>query len=80
MNIQDAMSSGISGFQRASNQADQAAANIASGVAVTPQSGNTVNMTDEVVNLKIAEQAGLASGEAIKTADEMMGTLIDIRV
>lgn len=53
---------------------------IASGVVVAPQSGNTVNMTDEVVNLKIAEQAGLASGEVIKTADEMMGTLIDIRV
>ncbi|MFC3912585.1 flagellar biosynthesis protein FlgE [Pseudaeromonas sharmana] len=80
MEINGAMNSGITGFQRASSQVDQSAAKLASAAATPTAAESTVNVTDELVSLKVAEQSGLASGEVIKTADEMMGTLIDIRV
>lgn len=80
MEINGAMNSGITGFQRASSQVDQSAAKLASAAATSTAAESTVNVTDELVSLKVAEQSGLASGEVIKTADEMMGTLIDIRV
>lgn len=37
-------------------------------------------MTDELVNLKVAEQQAGASAKVVQTASDMMGTLIDIRV
>ena len=80
MEINGAMNSGITGFQRASSQVDQSAAKLASAAATPTAAESTINVTDELVSLKVAEQSGLASGEVIKTADEMMGTLIDIRV
>ncbi len=80
MEINGAMNSGITGFQRASSQVDQSAAKLASAAATPTRAESTVNVTDELVSLKVAEQSGLANGEVIKTADEMMGTLIDIRV
>jgi flagellar hook protein FlgE len=39
-----------------------------------------VDPAAELVNLKIAEQSGQAAAQVVKTADDMMGTTIDIRV
>ena len=39
-----------------------------------------VEPTTELVNLNVAEQGGQVAAEVVKTADEMMGTLLDIRV
>lgn len=38
------------------------------------------NLNQEVVNLKVAEYQAKASSEVIKTADETLGTLLDVRV
>ena len=43
-------------------------------------SGDQVQVTDELVNLKVAEQQAGASAKVVQTASDMMGTLIDIRV
>lgn len=94
MEIQSALSSGIQGFQRAEDRANSAAEDIAAQVAesraaqeqlqsktVTPlASPEPNNLTQSLVELKVAEVQAGASAEVIKTADENLGTLIDVRV
>ncbi len=38
------------------------------------------NLTQSIVNLKVAEYQAKGSAEVIKTADEALGTLLDVRV
>ena len=53
----------------------QQAANLPSQAVDEP-----TGLTESVVNLKIAEIQAKASAEVIRTADENLGTLIDVRV
>jgi len=99
MEIQSAFNSGVQGFQKATEDASKAAADIASQTAVNDQqqqdfqseesalASNTtpepvkepVNLTQSVVELKVAEVQAKASAEVIQTADETLGTLVDVR-
>ncbi len=76
MQINSAVNSGYLGIQRANQQVDTGSAEIAS-LATRPQS---VDLNKELVSLTQAEISGAASAKVVKTADEMMGTLIDVRV
>ena len=76
MQINSAVNSGYLGIQRANQQVDTGSAEIAS-LATRPQS---VDLNKELVSLTQAEISGVASAKVVKTADEMMGTLIDVRV
>ena len=76
MEINSAVNSGYLGLQRATQQMDASSNQIAK-VATQP---DKVEETRELANLKIAEQNGAASAKVVKSADEMMGTLIDIRI
>lgn len=108
MEIQSAFNSGVQGFQRANENANQAAANIAenaqsyearaieqqepaaeeqtegrneqgSSTAVT--TGRSLpDLNQSVVDLKVAEFQAKASTEVIKSADESLGTLLDVTV
>lgn len=77
MRIESAFNSGVQGFQRAEQIADQASSQIA---RLNTPSGDQVQVTDELVNLKVAEIQAGASTKVMQTASDMMGTLIDIRV
>jgi len=94
MQITSALSGGLQGLQEANNTANKAAADIASATAAREEqneAGNdleateTVNksepssLTKSVVDLKVAENQSNASAEVVKTADENLGTLIDVR-
>ena len=46
----------------------------------TPSTEEPTGLTESVVNLKVAEMQAKASAEVIRTADENLGTLIDVRV
>ena len=50
--------------------------------AVTAPSRNEAptGLTESIVNLKVAEVQARSSAEVIQTADETVGTLIDVRV
>lgn len=95
MNIQSPFSSGIQGYQRAADSVFDASLNISRAntntltnesstrSAVNPDqfvdaSKKTVN--DSLIQLKEAELHASANVRSIKTADDMLGTLIDIRV
>lgn len=67
-----AMSSGVQGLQAGLGRANQAAGEIA-------RSGTTGggDLATPLVDLKVSEQQVKASAAVIKTADDMLGTLID---
>ncbi|MGL4205119.1 MAG: flagellar biosynthesis protein FlgE [Aeromonadaceae bacterium] len=76
MEINSAVNSGYLGLQRATQQVDASSSQIAK---VATQS-NKAEEAKELVNLNIAEQNAAASAKVVKSADEVMGTVIDVRV
>lgn len=99
MEIQSAFNAGVQGFQKASEDANKAAENIAASVVESPESygiaqesnhqvsdvvnqnsDNSVSLTQSVVDLRVAEFQSKASAEVVQSADENLGTLLDVRV
>jgi len=96
MEIQSAFNAGLEGFQKATDKANEAAANIAAQTSVSSSdlqsnpntaaletsesSTEFTSINQSIVDLKVAEFQAKASSEVIKTADENLGTLLDVRV
>lgn len=95
MNIQSPLSNGIQGFQRAADSVTDASLNISrantNSLVNESQVKPEVNpdqfvdapkktVTDSLIQLKVAELHAGANAKSIQTADDMLGTLIDIRV
>jgi len=96
MEIQSAFNAGVQGFQTATEEANRAASDIARSsaasaeISVQPLETNTLTqtastnepngLTESIVNLRVAEVQAQASAEVIQSADENLGTLIDVRV
>lgn len=98
MEVQSAFNSGLEGFQKARETANEAAANIAVQTSTSSsdysvaQEGDTSNtnqaqkssdapsINQSIVDLKVAEFQAKASANVISTADENLGTLLDVRV
>lgn len=92
MEIQSAFNSGLQGFQNAKETAGVAAADIAANAAVnteptsevstevstTPSSNEVPDLNQAIVNLKVAEHQARASSEVIQSADDSLGTLLDV--
>lgn len=97
MEIQSAFNSGVQGFQKATEEANQAAANIVantvysedvnekteletSGVNTSSASSeqDIPDLNQSIVDLKVAEFQAKASTQVIKSADESLGTLLDV--
>ncbi|MGB1261786.1 MAG: hypothetical protein ACPG52_02655 [Cognaticolwellia sp.] len=96
MEIQSAFNAGVQGFQKASEDATQAAANIAANMVTTPNDtnldqtnlatftastdANSESLTKSVIDLRVAEFQAKASANVVEAADENLGTLLDVRV
>lgn len=106
MQIQSAFNAGLEGFNKATEDANQAAANIvaqttfnndgenesaenenniqnSASAPSTPEVQNINNVpsiNQSIVDLKVAEFQAKASAEVIQTADQALGTLLDVRV
>jgi len=90
MEIQSAFNSGIQGLAKSNEQANKAASDIAASTAYDStqkiendsitQSAQQPDLTKSIVDLKVAEYQAKSSVEVIKTADETLGTLLDVRV
>ncbi len=96
MEIQSAFNSGVQGLQKANEEVTESAREIARETLASeqnepPSSSSTTSslkaaetatsgLTDAIVNLKVAEVQARASTDVIKTADENLGTLLDVRV
>ncbi|MBL4942558.1 MAG: hypothetical protein JKY81_12965 [Colwellia sp.] len=89
MEIQSAFNSGVQGLQRATEAVDQAAADIAAETSASYEadaanqapasSSQTIpDLNQSIVDLKVADYQAKASTEVIKTADDNLGTLLDV--
>ena len=89
MEIQSAFNSGVQGIQRATEAADRAAVDIvaetgaANEVAAASQAPvsnerKVPDLNQSLVDLKVAEHQAKASTEVIKSADDSLGTLLDV--
>lgn len=84
--IESALAAGLQGVQTGIANANQAARDIATATTTRPSeqqssSGEDVNatITQAAVELKVSENQVKASAAVIRTADEILGTLIDIK-
>jgi len=100
MEIQSALNSGVQGFQKAAEDANKAAVNIASETAVASENYSAAqekdvkatnataqnngpeptNLSQPVVDLRVAEFQAKGSAAVVEAADENLGTLLDVRV
>lgn len=89
MEIQSAFNSGVQGLQRSTEAADQAAADIAAETTASQEAEavseaplrneqKVPDLNQSIVDLKVAEHQAKASTEVIKTADDSLGTLLDV--
>ncbi|MBM6549698.1 hypothetical protein [Marinomonas ostreistagni] len=82
-----ALNYGQMGLQRSQNNLDQASAQVASASTQLASVNNTNGTTnagaeirDGLVNANISELNAKANAKVIGAADDMLGTLIDIKV
>jgi flagellar hook protein FlgE len=95
MDVRSAFNTGLVGFQDASAQLSNAGSRIAhAGIAERSMTGDqqtsesispsaeraSISITTELINMKVAELQAKASAKVINTANDMVGTLIDISV
>ena len=73
----DAIGIGLSGLQKATQKVEGAANNIAN-VQTPRDDGVVVDLSEEAVNLLLAETEFKANVATIKTADEMSDELLSI--
>ena len=77
--VESVLSAGIQGVQHGVSTARQAAEDIVSATTAGAEESPVGDITRAVVDLKIAEQQVQASATVIKTADEILGTIIDTK-
>ncbi len=89
MTIQTAMNTAVYGFQQAERSLLESAERVA-GHVVEPQSStqtaNTASAqskstaSNELIQMKVAQHQANANLKTIQTADQVLGTLIDVKV
>jgi hypothetical protein len=71
---------GVQGFQNGVRQVNQAATTIARAGTVEPEQATSLDdIATAAVEMKSGELQAKASAAVIKTADEILGTLVDIK-
>ncbi|MCK5818832.1 MAG: hypothetical protein KAH18_06180 [Psychromonas sp.] len=82
MEINSAFNQGVIGFQNASTQIAQASVKISHATAQRDDQASTdrAPVSTELINMKVAQHQAIATANVIKTADDMVGSLIDTRV
>ncbi|MEG3755470.1 MAG: hypothetical protein ACSHWR_03705 [Psychromonas sp.] len=91
MEINSAFNSGVNSLNKASQQITESSDRIANlttshqGTSSTPEGANAHSyvsgpVTTELVNMKLAEFQAKSAAKVITTADDMVGSLIDVSV
>jgi len=83
----NALNAGLNALQAGQRRVDQAAADIAGSSLPRPEQApdssqppaNDVELTTSLTELKVGKTEAQAAAKVIETADEVLGTLVDIR-
>ncbi|MCQ4287330.1 hypothetical protein NA647_07780 [Pseudomonas stutzeri] len=83
MQISNLLSSGLAAFQAGQQRVDDAGAAIAADtlpVAENSQAvADTVELTEQLIQMKVGEHAAKAGARMLQSADEVLGTLINTK-
>jgi len=83
MQISNLLSSGLAAFQAGQQRVDDAGAAIAADtlpVAENSQAvADTVELTEQLIQMKVGEHAAKAGARVLQSADEVLGTLINTK-
>lgn len=77
MQIDSAISSAVLGYNRATQQLDNAAQSLAVEAEKASPMSTTTDINTELLTMHTAMYNGMASLNVLRTADEMLGTTID---
>jgi len=78
MSVNSILQTGMQGIQNATQGAEKAAREIVRAGTETSSSPNSV--VEPIVDLQLYERSIQASSQVVKTADEVLGSLLDIMV
>lgn len=74
------LANGVLGAQKGMAQMDHAAGKLASAAGnVAAANADLPEVTESLIELRLGEPQGKTAAAVIRTADEVMGTLIDIK-
>lgn len=71
----NALSAGLTGFQAGQQKVERAALEIADAAATTP----AADLSAAAIEMRVGQHQAEAASKVIRTADEVLGTLIDLR-
>jgi flagellar hook protein FlgE len=78
MAINSVLQSGIQGFQSSVRGMQDTASRIAQ-TSISESGASTSDLAGSFIELKLYERSAEASAKVVKTADSMLGTLLDIK-
>ena len=79
VNIQSPIQAGLSGISRGLEALQDTASDIAQTGTSRPEGlDTTADLTQSLVDLQVQNNATLASIKVVATADEVLGTLLDV--
>lgn len=78
MNINSALQTGLYGMQQSQANIQESANQIVRAGTLEKDSSTTTDVVEPIVNMKMEQHIFDASAKIVKTADEMLGTLMDI--
>ncbi|TNC81661.1 MAG: flagellar biosynthesis protein FlgE [Oleiphilus sp.] len=78
MTINSVLNTGVQGVQRGIEGAERAASEIVRAGTVDGAAGSNSNdVVESLVDLRLYERSVEASAQVVRTADEVLGTLLD---
>ena len=79
MTISSVMQTGLQGMQNSQAEILKSADQIVRAGTIDKDSNAVIDFAEPIVNMKIEQRVFDASAKIVKTADEMLGTLMDGR-
>lgn len=83
MQINSLLSAGLNAYQAGQQRVDQAgtviAARASSATETSQAVADTVELTEQLVQMKVGEHQAKAGARVLQTADEVLGTLVNTK-
>ena len=79
MTLSSVMQTGLNGMLNSQSEIQKSAEQIVRAGTVDSDTSTATDFAEPIINMKIEQRVFDASAKIVKTADEMLGTLMDIR-
>ena len=79
MTLSSVMQTGLNGMLNSQSEIQKSAGQIVRAGTVDSDTSTATDFAEPIINMKIEQRVFDASAKIVKTADEMLGTLMDIK-